>query len=203
MILLCVFVVLLQLAACGRDVRHVTVYRNGGGWNNDVKDGVSFDFRREMWQSESAEEIATILLTLLPPLPKDYVRAAAAAASGVGGGGGKGAKLKHAPPPRILNERGKFIRRFDDMSDNDKLFVVERGEQFVWPFQRATFNVEPGRQVELIPLSNRPRVFQLKNFISNDEADELIQECIIYTFFFFFFFFFSKYKINKSLSFYS
>ncbi|KAH9139441.1 hypothetical protein AeRB84_016284 [Aphanomyces euteiches] len=82
---------------------------------------------------------------------------------------------------RVYTGTGKAIRSFEDLSPNDKLYLVPEGLLFVWPFAEFGHRVvleshqsPTGKPIILESFSDSPRVFKIYNFFTNDEADKLV-----------------------------
>ncbi|CAK4085623.1 unnamed protein product [Aphanomyces euteiches] len=82
---------------------------------------------------------------------------------------------------RVYTATGKAIHSFEDLTPDDKLYIVPRGLLFVWPFVEFGHRVSleshqspTGNPIILESFSESPRVFKIHDFFTNEEADILI-----------------------------
>ncbi len=86
---------------------------------------------------------------------------------------------------RLVTHTGVRVLDFNkDILQGERVYVVPQGLHFLWPLGNVgdiiiPRNVEspiPERQIRLIQLSQKPRVFQVENFIPDEEVAELIEK---------------------------
>ena len=86
-------------------------------------------------------------------------------------------------PWRLYNLNGQLVSSYEEITS--VTFLVPGGKLFVWPavpshtlrvdpFKHADPADWPGAMVRMKTISADPRVFEIENFITNEECDELI-----------------------------
>jgi len=146
-------------------IKHVTAYANG-----ESIDGVHFNLSTEQVSSGAAlaqflsKEVIVTKANNDPTNPTESSRV-------VG--------------DRVFTGKGKQVESFADISDGDRLYVVAPGLFFVWPFIELGHKVfvdsatsPTGKPMILESMSDSPRVFHVKNFFSDEEADQLIENAL-------------------------
>ncbi|DAZ94226.1 TPA: hypothetical protein N0F65_001076 [Lagenidium giganteum] len=94
-------------------------------------------------------------------------------------------KAVTAVADRVYNGNGVLLQSYDEIKNDDRLYLVAPGLLFVWPF------VKLGHRVYLTPkespldkpvilesLTESPRTFHVHNFFTNEEADELTRRIL-------------------------
>lgn len=84
---------------------------------------------------------------------------------------------------RVFDRYGYEVRSLSALREGDSLFLVPADRLFVWPTFHVGHRVEvpgvasayPGKRVTLETLSESPRVFLVENFLSEQDADDLIE----------------------------
>lgn len=82
---------------------------------------------------------------------------------------------------RVFLHNGWEVSNCDELVDDDKLWLVPRHREFIWPTFKRGHQVEVrhvasgnGEPIIVETLSESPKVFRLNNFFTSQEADELI-----------------------------
>ena len=77
------------------------------------------------------------------------------------------------------------MTKCSEISENDKLWLVQPHREFMWPtFKKGHMvevrHVETGNKQPIMveTLSESPKVFRLNNFFTHDEADALIENAL-------------------------
>ncbi|KAF0695802.1 Aste57867_13399 [Aphanomyces stellatus] len=86
---------------------------------------------------------------------------------------------------RVYTGQGRLVESFDDLAENDRLYVVAPNLLFVWPFVEMGHRVliespqsPTGKPIVLESFSDSPRVFLIHDFFTNDEADTVIERIL-------------------------
>ena len=86
---------------------------------------------------------------------------------------------------RIFLHNGWEITTCAELTENDKLWLVPRGREFIWPTFKKGHLVEVrhvttanNKPIVVETLSESPKVFRLNNFFTEEEADELIENAL-------------------------
>lgn len=98
--------------------------------------------------------------------------------------------------PFLFSEVGEGPLRYGDLDENMSVYEVAKGRHFMWPGdverEVEVFPPAPGKKshmVTLKPLLNSPKVFYVKNFLAQEEADKLVARALDST---------NPYKIRRS-----
>jgi hypothetical protein len=84
---------------------------------------------------------------------------------------------------RLFDRYGYEIKALGALQDEQLLFAVRPKRHFIWPAFEVGHKVEvpgvtssiPGQPITLQTLSNSPRVFLVENFLSPQDAEDLIE----------------------------
>ncbi len=78
---------------------------------------------------------------------------------------------------KLYKKNGQRIMNKNDIDNYDDLFLVPRGDIFIWPLYYNGHIIKPfnnTKNVTLKQLSSTPRVFEITNFIDVDEINNMI-----------------------------
>jgi len=94
-------------------------------------------------------------------------------------------RVQVAPGCTIFSAVGVEVTGCADLKVGDAVYVVPENRLFMWPshevgHKTAVHHVETPnkRPIVLETLSQRPRVFRLENFITDDESDHLVEHAL-------------------------
>ncbi|ETV93665.1 hypothetical protein H310_12432 [Aphanomyces invadans] len=142
---------------------HVTVFRNG-----ESTGGVPVDLSEA--HVPSGLELAQYLSTLVP-VDGLYLDETKTTTDTIG--------------DRVFTGKGVLVSSFDDIEENDRLYIVGRGLHFVWPFVEFGHRVSlqstqspTGKPITLESFNDSPRVFLVHDFFTEEEADGLIERIL-------------------------
>ena len=86
---------------------------------------------------------------------------------------------------RVFLHNGWEVTNCEELVENDKLWLVPKGREFIWPTFKKGHLVEVrhvksgnGEPIVVETLSESPKVFRLNNFFTTEEADELIANAL-------------------------
>merc|ERR1712224_266931 len=93
--------------------------------------------------------------------------------------------LDDQPPARLFDEGGMEVQDSDLgwLQEGANLYIVPASRYFVWPDYPVNTEFEikfpespvPGKKIELEVLATSPRLFRIRNFLSDEEIDELVE----------------------------
>lgn len=83
---------------------------------------------------------------------------------------------------RVFTHYGYEVKSLGALSEGQQLFLVPPDRHFVWPTFGVGHRVElpgvasacPGNPIVLTTLAESPRVFEVENFLSEQDADDLV-----------------------------
>ena len=97
-------------------------------------------------------------------------------------------KLDFEKTCTLYSSLGQTIESCEDIKNNDSIYMVPKGRWFMWPTYEVGHkvhidhvNTTSGLPIIMETLSKSPRVYSLKNFISDDEAEQLIENALTIT----------------------
>lgn len=86
---------------------------------------------------------------------------------------------------RVFLHNGWEVSNCEELVEDDKLWLVPRHREFMWPTFKRGHLVEVqhvasgnGEPIVVETLSESPKVFRLNNFFTSEEADELIDNAL-------------------------
>ncbi|ETV93664.1 hypothetical protein H310_12431 [Aphanomyces invadans] len=89
---------------------------------------------------------------------------------------------------RVVTGKGVHVHAYDDLHDDDKLYLVPPDFHFVWPYVEFGHRVAvestqspTGKPIIIESFNDSPRVFLLHDFFSAEEADQLIERTLSIT----------------------
>ena len=90
---------------------------------------------------------------------------------------------------RVFNQYGYEIKSLGMLEEDQLLFTVLPNRHFIWPAFHVGYKTEvpgvtsasPNKPMTLETLSDSPRVFMLENFLSEQDADDLIHNALTIT----------------------
>nr|AIG55679.1 secreted protein [Thraustotheca clavata] len=141
---------------------HVTIYRNG-----ESTDGVQVEIKPE--DVTSGLTLAQHLSTFLP-------------VDGIIDGA---TNVKETVADRVYNGNGIIVENYDQINENERLYLVAPDLLFVWPFVEFGHKVSvessqspTQKPIVLESFNESPRVFLIHDLFTNEEADGLVNRIL-------------------------
>ena len=98
------------------------------------------------------------------------------------------AKMEFEKTCTLYSSFGTRIESCGDIKNDDNIYMVPTGRWFMWPTHEIGHSVQldhvhtsTGLPIVMETLSQSPRVYSLKNFISEAEAEQLIENALTIT----------------------
>ncbi|CAK4691410.1 hypothetical protein AeNC1_007575 [Aphanomyces euteiches] len=97
----------------------------------------------------------------------------------------QGAEQTKIYADRVFTGKGVLVNSYEDLSENDRLYLVPPDFHFVWPYIEFGHKVAiestqspTGKPIILESFNDSPRVFLIHDFFSSQEADQLIDRML-------------------------